>query len=291
MPNSMTGYGVAEGPVSGGRLQAEIRSVNHRHFAASLKLCAPLQSLEADLRNRLRERIARGHVTLSVRWLEQPERWSATRVNVERARDVVQALMELKNAASLPGEIDLGFVARQPDVFTVPAPDDIEVDVAAVLAVVDDATEELVVLRGREGAALERELMGLLGDLTRELEGVERRAPLRLATERDRLRRSVAELLDGRQLDEYRLSQEIALIADKLDITEELVRLRSHIDSCSHALGAGEPVGRKLTFLGQEMLREINTIGSKANDAEITGAVIAMKGTIEKFREQIENVE
>ena len=113
----------------------------------------------------------------------------------------------------------------------------------------------------------------------------------RLAAERDRLRQAVSELLNGRQLDEDRLSQEIALIADKLDVTEEIVRLRSHLDSGSHALASSEPIGRKLTFLGQEMLREVNTIGAKANDAEMTQAVIAMKGTVEKFREQVENIE
>ncbi|UCG86120.1 MAG: YicC family protein [Gemmatimonadota bacterium] len=291
MPESMTGYGLAEGSVSGGRLQVEIRSVNHRHFATNLKLCTPLQSLEPDLRTRLRERIARGHVTLSVRWVEHPERWNATRVNLERAREVIDALTELKNTMSLPGEIDLGFVARQPDVFSVPTPDEIEVDSDAVFEVVDGAVTELVAMREREGAALGREVTGLLQDLASEVEKVEARAPQRLAAERDRLRRSVSELLNGRQLDEGRMSQEIALIADKLDITEELVRLRSHIDSCGHALASSEPIGRKLTFLGQEMLREINTIGSKANDAAITQAVIAMKGTVEKLREQLENIE
>lgn len=291
MPRSMTGYGLAEGAVGGGRLQVEIRSVNHRHFAANLKLCTPLQSLEADLRNRLRERIARGHVTLSVRWIEQPERAATARVNLERAREIVAALEELKRALGLPGQIDLGFVARQPEVFGVPAPDEIQVDAERIVEVIDLATGELTAMREREGSVLGQELHGLLAGLVEELERVETRAPQRLESERDRLRQSVADLLDGRRLDEDRLSQEIALIADKLDITEELVRLRSHVDACVEALDLGEPVGRKLTFLGQEMLREINTIGSKANDSAITRSVITMKGTIEKFREQIENVE
>ncbi len=291
MPKSMTGYGVSEGSVSGGRLHVEMRSVNHRHFAASLKLCPPLQPLEAELRNRLRERIARGHVTLSVRWIEHPETGSRTIVNLERAREVVDALTELKSALSLPGEIDLGFVARQPDVFSVPALDEIEVDGDAVFTVVDTAASQLVAMREREGAALARALTELLDDLAAELKRVELRAPERLAAERDRLRQAVSELLNGRQLDEDRLSQEIALIADKLDVTEEIVRLRSHLDSGRHALASSEPIGRKLTFLGQEMLREINTIGAKANDAEMTQAVITMKGTVEKFREQVENIE
>ncbi len=291
MPRSMTGYGVAEGDVNGGRLQVEVRSVNHRHFAANLKLCAPLQALEADLRGRLRERIARGHVTLSARWIEQPDRGTGTRVNLERAQEVVDALTELQDALALPGQIDLGFVARQPEVFSVTTADEIQVDVEAVSAVVDGAVQGLMSMRHREGETLGQELRGQLAQLGVELAQVEDRAPARLIAERDRLRESVAQLLDGRKLDEDRLSQEIALIADKLDITEEMVRLQAHIGACGETLGSDGPMGRQLTFLGQEMLREINTIGSKANDVTIAEAVIAMKGTVEKFREQVENVE
>ena len=120
---------------------------------------------------------------------------------------------------------------------------------------------------------------------------MEARAPERLIAERDRLRRSVREILDGRSIDDTRLAQEIALLADRLDITEELMRLKTHVDACRAALVARESVGRRLGFLGQELLREINTIGSKANDAVITQAVIEMKGELEKFREQVENVE
>ncbi|UCD23569.1 MAG: YicC family protein [Gemmatimonadota bacterium] len=291
MPRSMTGYGVAEGDVNEGRLQVEVRSVNHRHFAASLKLCTPLQSLEADLRNRLRDRIARGHVTLSARWIEQMDRGIDTRVNLERAQQVVDALRELQTALDLPGQIDLGFVARQPEVFTVANSEEIEIDPGAVLAVVDEAVGGLLSMREREGEALGQELRGQLEHLELELAKIEAKAPARLVAERDRLRESVAQLLDGRKLDEDRLCQEIALIADKLDITEEMVRLNAHIGACRETIGSEAPMGRQLTFLGQEMLREINTIGSKANDAVITESVITMKGTIEKFREQVENVE
>jgi uncharacterized protein (TIGR00255 family) len=212
-------------------------------------------------------------------------------VNVERAREIVTALEELKRALDLPGQIDLGFVARQPEVFTVPLREEIQVDAARVGEIVDQAIGEVAAMREREGSALGEELRGLLEELAEEAQRVGSRAPHRLESERDRLRQSVAELLDEGRLDEARLSQEIALLADKLDITEELVRLRSHIAACVDALDGVEPVGKKLTFLGQEMLREINTIGSKANDSHITRSVIAMKGTIEKFREQVENVE
>ena len=146
-------------------------------------------------------------------------------------------------------------------------------------------------MREREGAALSGGLLSLLAEIENELSVVQDRAPHRVEAERDRLRRSVAELLNGRTLDEQRLSQEIAILADKLDITEEIVRLNTHIAACRGMIGTGGAVGRQLSFLGQEMLREVNTIGSKANDATIAHRVIAMKGIVEKIREQVENLE
>jgi uncharacterized protein (TIGR00255 family) len=239
----------------------------------------------------MRERIARGHVTLTARWVEVPERPASARVNLERAQEVVEALSELKQSLDLPGEIDLGFVARQPEVFQTQGFEDTQVESVGVFQVADRAVDALLAMREREGETLTGELRGLLGELDRGLSTVEARAPQRLNSERDRLRRTVAELMDGRALDEDRLCQEIAIIADKLDVTEEVVRLRTHIGASRSTIESGEPAGRQLAFIGQEMLREINTIGSKANDAVIAQAVIAMKGTVEKFREQIENVE
>lgn len=269
----------------------EARTVNHRHFTASLKLCNPLQQFEGAVRDRLREEIARGHVTLTARWIEEPERPVSLRVNVDRARDTLRALRELKRELELPGEVDLAFLARQPDVITAGTAAAPEVDESELLAVVGTAVADLVAMREREGTALGNELRSLLSEMGDLVTAVERRAPERLIAERDRLRDSVAELLDGRAIDEQRLNQEIALLADRLDITEEMVRLRTHIDACSTALDTSGPVGRHLSFLGQEMLREINTIGSKANDGEIAGLVIAMKGVVEKMREQVENLE
>lgn len=269
----------------------EIRTVNHRHFTANLKLCAPLQSLEVAVRDRLRERISRGHVTLTAKWIEEPQRQANVQLNLERAREVVQALGDLKKELDLPGEIDLGFVARQPDVFAVGATAEPSADEANVTVVVDTALADVLAMRQREGEALGQELRSLLAGLDDKLREIEDRAPHRLTAERDRLRRSVGELLNGRPMDQDRLGQEIAIIADKLDITEEIVRLKTHLAACRESLEADGPVGRQLTFVGQEILREVNTIGSKANDAPIGQTVIAMKGAIERFREQVENIE
>ena len=146
-------------------------------------------------------------------------------------------------------------------------------------------------MRAREGEALAGELRHRLDLLERSVDVIATRAPDRLIRERDRLRAAVAELLDGRAVDEARLAQEIAFQADRLDITEELVRFRSHVGAVREALASVRPIGKQLGFLAQELGREVNTMGSKANDAEIAHEVIAMKGELEKFREQIENLE
>ena len=291
MTRSMTGYGLATGPACGGIVQVEIKTVNHRHFTPSLKLISPFQALEADLRKRLHEKIHRGHLHLSVRWTEEPERPAKVCVNVERARDIVAALEELKRIVNLVGEIDLPFVARQPEVFSLAPTADLPLDDDAFFSVLDEALQAVLNTRKREGASLETELRGQISELGDAVSIVEKRAPERMLQERDRLRNAVEELLDGRSVDDERLSHELAIIADKLDITEEIVRLKTHMNACIEVLAKDGPVGRELTFLGQEMLREINTIGSKANDAQISQAVIDMKCLIEKFREQAENIE
>jgi uncharacterized protein YicC (UPF0701 family) len=235
---SMTGYGVAEGSVGDGQIGIEIRTVNHRHFNAQFRVPVALQPFESDLRNRLREKIERGHTAVTVRWTQEPARPLEIKVDLERA-----------------------------------------------------AVEQVIASREREGAELGRDLEARLSSIEESLGVVEAQAPERLVHERDRLQAGVAELLEGRRLDEDRLAQEIAIIADRMDITEEIVRLRTHLGAFREGLTNGSPAGRQLAFLGQEMLREINTIGSKANDGIITQRVIHMKGEVEKIREQVENIE
>lgn len=291
MPNSMTGFGAAEGPVAGGRLRVEIRTVNHRYFNLAPKLPADLSGLEGELRERLRREFDRGHVAVQARWSEYPERAGALAVDLDRARVVTARLRELQSALGLAGEVTLEMVARQPDVLSTTSEAAAEVPWAEVETVVARAAADCRAMRAREGEALAAELRHRVELLERSVEVIARRAPERLVRERDRLRAAVAELLDGRQADEARLAQEIAFEADRLDITEELVRFRAHAAAVRQALAGDQPVGKRLGFLAQELGREVNTIGSKANDAEIAQQVIAMKGELEKFREQLENLE
>ena len=292
MPYSMTGFGAAEGSVAGGRLRVEIRTVNHRHFNLAPKLPADLSLLEPELRERLRKEFDRGHVAVQVRWSEYPARAAGgIGVDLDRARLVASRLREIQSALGLTGELSLELIARQPDVLTSSSDGDLEVLWSEVEPIVAQAAAECRVMRGREGEALTAELRHRV-DLLEELVGrIAGRAPERLIRERDRLRAAVAQLLDGRQVDESRLAQEIAFQADRLDITEELVRFRAHAAAVREALDGERPAGKQLGFLAQELGREVNTIGSKGNDAEITQHVIAMKGELEKFREQLENLE
>jgi uncharacterized protein (TIGR00255 family) len=182
-------------------------------------------------------------------------------------------------------------VVRQSDVISSAGSDAADVPWSEVEPIVAKAAAECRAMRAREGDVLVAELRHRLELLEGSGERVAARAPERLSRERDRLRAAVAELLDGKPADESRLAQEIAFQADRLDITEELVRFRAHLGAAREALAASKPAGKQLGFLAQELGREVNTMGAKANDAEITYEVVAMKGELEKLREQLENLE
>jgi uncharacterized protein (TIGR00255 family) len=287
----MTGFGAAEGPVAGRRLRVEIRTVNHRYFNLSAKLPSDLSSLEVELRERLRREFDRGHITVQARWTESVEADSGFAIDLDRARLVAERLREMQSVLGLGGEVTVELVARQPDVLTYAGNGAGEVVWGDVEPVVAKAGQECRAMRAREGEVLTAELRHRLDLLERSTQQIAARAPERLLKERDRLRAAVAELLDGKSVNEERLAQELAFLADKLDITEELVRFRAHVTAVREALTDDQPVGKRLGFLAQELGREVNTMGSKAGNAEIAQLVIAMKGELEKFREQLENIE
>src|SRR5260221_5054817 len=288
----MTGFGAAEGLVAGGTLRVEIRAVNHRFFNLAARLPSELLALEAELRERLKRDFERGHVTVQVRWASPPAIGNGlAAVNVERAREAVARLRELKAAAGIAGEIPLELVARQPDVFVARDAETSPVEWTAVEPVVAEAARQCREARRREGALLAEELGGRLRLIRAEAAGLKARAPERLVRERDRIRAVVAQLLDGRTVDEQRVAQEIAFLAERLDITEELVRLDAHLGACAEALAGEGPVGKRLGFLAQELGREVNTVGSKANDAAMQHAVVAMKRELERFREHLQHLE
>lgn len=286
----MTGFGSADGKVGGGQLRVEVRSVNHRHLAVQLKTPAELAPLELELRERIRSHMERGSVTISARWNVAPTQAAEVRVDEARARAVVEGLRSAGRSLGIQGDVDLATVARIPEVVRVEALD-AAIEPVAVTAILDQAAVACVVMREREGAALGADLTRRVAKLEQLAARVAERAPARIVAERERLSAAVKELTQGIAIDPVRLAQEIAVQADRLDVTEEQVRFRTHLAAFRVALGAGAAVGKQLGFVLQELSREVNTIGSKANDAIITDAVIAMKGELEKMREQVENLE
>jgi uncharacterized protein (TIGR00255 family) len=289
MIRSMTGFGAAEGVVGGSRVSVELRTVNHRFFSPSIKLPSELSRWEPEVREALRRRIARGHITVSAR----TERTAvAGAIDESRFAGYVAMLRELRDRHSLDGPIDVATVLRMPDVMSA-AGDEAAGTAAELTAIVDAAIESLTKSRGEEGKRLAGYLLERLAIVEAALSRIAVRAPERVLMQRDRLRESVRTLTEGMTVDEVRVAQEIAILADKLDVQEELQRFASHIAAFRSALEAsgGEPVGKRLGFLLQEMLREANTTGSKANDAAMLHDVVTIKEELERIREQVENLE
>lgn len=291
MAQSMTGFGEAERQLAAGRLRVEIRSVNHRFLLFTPRLSSDLAPFEAAIKDRIRQEFERGHVSLSARWVDSDAQEPALAVNLDRARQFAARLKELQSELSLSGEVGLDLVARQPEVLTWSQPDSEPATWDDVEPVVGEAAAACRAMRLREGSALEADIVARLDSIGGALRQIAELAPARLTRERDRLSQSVQELMGGAGMDPQRLAQEIALMADRLDISEELVRFTAHIEACRQAFASDAPVGKQLGFLAQEMGREANTIGSKANDAGIASLVIQVKGDLEKIREQLENLE
>lgn len=293
MIRSMTGFGAAEGPVGSSRISVELRSVNHRFFNPSLKLPQAISKWEAEVREHLRQRISRGHVTVSARVVRDDT--LAAVVDEAKFAAAAAALKALQERHSLGGAIDVATVLRMPDVMQI-SRDDAGLDSATaeeVLAVLDAATVALQTMRSAEGARLAQFIEERLTLIETAVGRIAGRAPERVVAQRDRLRENVEKLAGGIAVDPQRLAQEIAILAEKLDVGEELDRFASHITAFREALASKTPdgVGKRLGFLLQEMLREANTTGSKANDAPMLQDVVAIKEELERIREQVENVE
>jgi uncharacterized protein (TIGR00255 family) len=290
MIKSMTGFGSAEGEVGGARVAVELRSVNHRFFNPSVKLPSELSRWEGDVREAMRKGIARGHVTLMARVERHTS--DALRIDEERFRAYLEQIRGIQQRFNLHSPIDVGTVLRLPEVI---ASGDVQEEgtSAELVGIVERAVESLDQMRKAEGARLKTYLEDRLAIIESAVGRIAARAPSRLMEQRDRLRASVQELAGGIALDEQRLAQEIAVLADRLDVSEEISRFHSHFAAFRATLESPSPdgVGKRLGFLLQELLREANTTGSKANDASILQDVIVIKEELERIREQAENVE
>ena len=295
MIRSMTGFGEADAPVEGGRVRAQIRTVNHRFLNTSLRTPHGFDGHDAAIQGWLRPFVSRGNVSLTVTF-ERDDTASSDLPVVDhgRAAHYVSELERLRVEHGLGGTVTVTDLLRFSDLFQSPdkvaAP---ELDPELVRGVIEAACEKVVAFRESEGRRLHDDLEGRLVAIEAQLDTVEARAPERLVSERDRLRAAVEELSGDVDVDPERLAREIAWLAEKWDINEEIVRFRAHVAHFRESMDAdaAEPVGKRLSFLVQEMHRESNTIGSKANDAGISHASVALKEEVERLREQVENVE
>lgn len=291
MIRSMTGFGASEGAVGGVRVSVELRTVNHRFFNPSLKLPVALTRWETEVREALRRRIVRGHVTVTAR-IERPA-GSAAVLDERKFALYATTLRELRERHGLGGDVDVGTVLRMPDVVRADGEVPVEGTPEELVALVETAADALTRMREAEGGRLAQVLLGRLTLIEEALDRLAARGPERVVAQRDRLRENVKQLAEGVALDDQRLAQEIAILADRLDVGEELDRFRAHVAAFRETLGSkgAEPVGKRLGFLLQEMLREANTTGSKANDAAMQRDVLTVKEELERIREQVENLE
>ncbi len=292
MIRSMTGFGRMEGVAAGKRILVEMKSLNHRYLEISLRMPAALAVLEMEIKKRIGERYTRGKFEVSVRLENGGGSEAPPALNLPLARQYHSLLTQLRRELGIPGEVTLEMMAGFRDLFVSgEGEEDIPALWEGLEKVLVQTMEKLTAMRNAEGESLGRDLTERMGTVERLVQGIARRSPEVVLEYRQRLADRVRELTAGMVVDESRLHQEVAILAEKSDITEEVVRMNSHLGQFRNFMTAEEAVGRKMDFLIQEMNREVNTIGAKSQDGEIARLVIEIKSELAKLREQIQNVE
>ncbi|NMP36620.1 MAG: YicC family protein [Clostridiales bacterium] len=292
MIKSMTGYGRAQDTIDGIGVTVEIKSVNHRYFEFSARTPRNCGFLEDKLKTLVQSMVSRGKTECGVQLEIEADESMQVSLNTSLASGYISALEEIKKEFSLGGNVDASLVARFPDVLSVSkAPVDEEKIWNAVRTVAVQAVEAFIKMREIEGEKLRNDLISRADAILSDVEFVEKRSPETVKIYNDKLVARMKDLLGETTVDEQRLLTEAAIFADKIAVAEETVRLRSHLDQLREMVSGDEAIGRKLDFLVQEINREANTIGSKAQDVEIARHVINIKAEVEKIREQVQNIE
>ena len=292
MLRSMTGYGCSERAADGSRVRVEIRSVNQRFLDVQIRGPRLIIQVEDRIRAALEERLERGRVSVYVEW-SGTSASEGPSVNREAASRLVAELRSVADELSLPGEVSIGLLARFQQIFeqseSTPQADEVW---SALHPGLSEALDTLVGMREEEGKRLREELEGRLEAIGTHVARIEKAGPEAATALKTRLRDRITELMgDTPPVDEARLAQELASAAERSDFTEEVVRLRAHVEHARQCLDEDVPVGKRLNFLVQEMHREANTIGSKTSDVDVAGSALSLKEEIEKLREQVQNVE
>ena len=292
MVESMTGFGRGMASGDGYSITVEMKAVNHRFLEIYTRLPKQLLSREEALKKQLQNEFSRGKIDVFVSFESAGAKKAVVKVDKELAMAYHNALAALGESLNLPSQLSLQELASMNGVLSLEAPQDDEEAIAALLtAAVAQAAEQLLLMRRQEGAALAADLLARLAFVEERAGLIAACAPQVVREQKARLEQRLAELLGATPIDENRLANELAFFADKVDISEELTRLSSHLAQFRQTLAGSGPIGRKLDFIQQEMLREANTVGSKAQALAINRTVIEVKSELEKIREQIQNIE
>ncbi len=292
MIKSMTGFGRSEVTENNRKFTVEMKSVNHRYLDVNLKMPKKLNFFESSIRNELKNYISRGKVDVFITYEDLSESTSSVKYNREIATEYYNYLKQMAADFGLEEDIRVSTLSKYPEVFSMEESDVDEEELwKSLKKAVDEACEMFVATRITEGEHLRDDLLEKLDGMLKHVDFIAERSPQIIAEYRQRLEEKVRELLENNTVDEGRLLTEVTIFADKVCVDEELVRLRSHIETTKNTLIEGGSIGRKLDFLAQEMNREANTTLSKSNDLEISNCGIELKTEIEKVREQIQNIE
>lgn len=292
MVMSMTGFGRAEMTVGSRDIIVEIKSVNHRYFEFSCRTSRGCSFLEDKLKKYVNERVSRGKVDMYVSVTETDDTSVEVELNKPLASGYINAMQTLANEYGIENDVSVSVLSRFGDIFQISRPPaDEEAVFNDVRQVTDAALEQFLSMRQAEGEKLRTDILSRAETIISIVGEIEERSPITVQEYRDRLYAKLSEVLQSANIDDQRILTEAAIFADKVAVDEETVRLRSHFDQMQKFLSSGEPVGRKLDFIVQEMNREANTIGSKVNDSALAHKVVDIKGELEKIREQVQNIE
>jgi len=288
----MTGFGRGEGETSLGRVSIESRSVNHRYCDISIKLPRRLAVFESRIRDIVRSEVSRGKIDIALRLDATGEGKVQLKADLHLAQQYYQALATIREQLRLRDKITLGMLAGAKDLIAGKEEmDDVEPYWHEMEPILRQALRGMDDMKRSEGEVIAKDIRVRLKKITQEVDVIRQQFPSRLRAYQERLRERLLGVLSGLEVDPSRFQQEIAILAERTDITEEMVRAGSHLGQLADLMEKGESVGRKLDFLLQEINREINTTSSKANDAEISQRTVEIKSELEKVREQVQNIE
>lgn len=292
MIRSMTGYGKASLSVEGREYQVEIKSVNHRYLDINIKMPKTLGYLEETIKKQISEKIKRGKIDVFITFENNSQEGKNIKINKELAKIYINQLKELAQEENISSNIEVIDIAKFPDILTIKIEQEDEKIKSEILQVTKDATDKIIEMKNIEGQKISQDLLARIENIENKIEEISKKSTGLIEEYVVKLEKRIKEILKTEEIDKSRLAQEVVIYADKCSVEEEITRLKSHIYQFKNLIADNnETIGKKLDFIIQEMNRETNTIGSKANNLEITNGVIDIKTELEDIREQTQNIE